>query len=347
MMKMDKSVFFGWFATFAPWFLFDGLKFFTLGFSGCCVTLPPPDHSSVSINVEEGETEEHVHHEKVQAEMDYWMGILKQQAERHAAYKSAMRVWLAVFIALKLDGSVSWNWGLVLLPIWIYLYLENCFACASTLRAKIATSNIDPILVEQGLDADPEHIAKMQYAQMLEGQCVTVCLCQGFPILMAILLVCNLEVTRITTFVIILPVFIFVMACGSCFCLLFLCLTCFDTDAIPGETDDREAGNGRYSPPDAARPFAEAAAESKANRAQEQQSTAPTPSESSTPIVIVSPPSEMAPPSSELAPPSSDLSPPPPPPPSASTLSAALPPPAIHQQQAALQAPTSINADID
>jgi hypothetical protein len=38
-----------------------------------------------------------------------------------------VRAWLSVFIALKLNHQSDWNWGLVLLPVWVYIALNIAF----------------------------------------------------------------------------------------------------------------------------------------------------------------------------------------------------------------------------
>ena len=39
-----------------------------------------------------------------------------------------LRIWFAAFLAAKIDQSVGWSWGLVFLPVWLYLFMQYAFA---------------------------------------------------------------------------------------------------------------------------------------------------------------------------------------------------------------------------
>lgn len=43
-----------------------------------------------------------------------------------------LRAWLAVFVALKLNHQNDWNWGFVLLPVWMYLGMNVLWSCVYT-----------------------------------------------------------------------------------------------------------------------------------------------------------------------------------------------------------------------
>jgi Transmembrane Fragile-X-F protein len=53
--------------------------------------------------------------------------VLKLNALRDFACH-LVRAWVAVFIALKLNHQNDWNWGLVLLPVWVYIVLNYAFS---------------------------------------------------------------------------------------------------------------------------------------------------------------------------------------------------------------------------
>ena len=39
-----------------------------------------------------------------------------------------LRIWFIVFLASKVNGDVNWSWGIVLLPVWFYIFKQYIFA---------------------------------------------------------------------------------------------------------------------------------------------------------------------------------------------------------------------------
>lgn len=63
-----------------------------------------------------------------QVEIDYNRKVLEQSGGKKAVIVALLRIWFAAFLAAKIDQSVGWSWGLVFLPVWLYLFMQYAFA---------------------------------------------------------------------------------------------------------------------------------------------------------------------------------------------------------------------------
>lgn len=63
-----------------------------------------------------------------QAEAEYFEKIIAQKNEQKSILVSLLRIWFAAFLAAKIDGTVDWNWGLVFLPVWVFILLQYIYA---------------------------------------------------------------------------------------------------------------------------------------------------------------------------------------------------------------------------
>ena len=62
--------------------------------------------------------------QKSMMESEYFMKRLQSLINRKSIVVCLLRVWLAIFLAAQNNGDVSWDWGLVLLPVWSYFLVE-------------------------------------------------------------------------------------------------------------------------------------------------------------------------------------------------------------------------------
>lgn len=256
VLRLDRVTSWSWYAVFAPWFAYDALKILVLFHPACLEKIAQPDFSTLQTGPEDEEGADEGDDAKFMAEMDYYQALMRQQSEKGQIVTSALRIWLAGFLAYKLNiitatspaGTSDWNWGLVMLPVWVWIL----FMYADALRNYFAGKGISAALADQDPEAlPPSAQVKMQYAQGLSSSCAASCLCSGPTfILMSVLLVCSLEVKPITTFVIILPVFIALLVLLACILTLYCCLSTIDTDEIERAAEEyRAGGGGDYSPP--------------------------------------------------------------------------------------------------
>jgi len=253
-IRLDKYVHWSWFVVFIPWFLYEGLQALYNLSTAFLTTVPRPDLEQAAQLLEEGHNgEEEQFMLKIELESRYFEKIMEQQDARKGIYVNALRAWLAVFLALQLDGTVEWNWGLVLLPIWTYLFMQYVYAYQLRVWGASKLDGVDMERIETGEEKDPIKMVNAQQSNQLMASSSFLCFSQAAPLFMAILLVSRLEVSDITTFVIILPIFI---AIGCCCCGVFcgICvMSCIDMDEVAKEFGQQEGGPNEgeegYVPP--------------------------------------------------------------------------------------------------
>ena len=274
--KMDGSIKRDWFVVFVPWFLWEIGRIVWLVKSSCLTVIPYPDLLQADMtrggdeegagDEEEGEGFNPEINNQVNLEKltKYYALLVTQEQEKRTLTICILRFWLAMFLAAKLDGSVDWNWGLVFFPVWLFLLFENCFACYFQVLGVSMTEGIDPAELQS--NPNVEDHAKMFYSTNMAGSCVQICCSQIGLILFFVLLVCALQVTSISSFVIIIPFWPLAGIVVLLFFCFFCAVGCLDTDQLDmeleGEEDVHGASNaaaasaaaqgkeGTYVPPD-------------------------------------------------------------------------------------------------
>jgi hypothetical protein len=274
-MHLDHFIHWSWFATFSPWFIYEFLNAMSV-VQTAFASVPRPNPELSKLNVEEGEGgEDEVLLKKVAMENEYFEKAAARLNEQKHLLIYVLRIWLAIFLALKLDQIVAWNWGLVLLPMWVYLFVQYTFAYFFRRWGIAVLRSIQVENIEQLTEIDPLTATKIQHGQSLMSAGFMGCVMQAIPLFMSLLLVSRLTSAHITTFVIILPVFI-ILGCCCCFvfCGIF-CLANVDTEDLArsmqmqgsggdGTASAGEGANGNkegtYVPPDPSQVGAGAAA---------------------------------------------------------------------------------------
>ena len=284
VLRLDRVILWSWFSIFAPWFAYDAIKFLAHIHSGYFATVPRPSPAFSSVKrasqggsagdeeeggAGEGEDEDAQFH----AEMEYYQKVMLQQDEKQSVVLSALRVWLAAFLAYKLDAITNtdtsangigsfWNWGFVMLPVWVWILYCYIEAVRGYWRGSSLSASVAVEIEEAG---GPEHLTpatmvKMQVAEGMTSQCYVSCCCIiPVPVLVSVLLVSSLETpTQISTFIIILPVFLALFLLLACLVTVWCCLVSVDADGVvaaanaanasqdaagqPGYSDDAEGG---------------------------------------------------------------------------------------------------------
>lgn len=253
-IRLDGYTSWNWFAVFAPWFIFESIQIVMHAITAFS-TVPMPDYSSlkpVSVGVggpidddDENDAEEYKM-KRAHMGAEYYGELYEQTQARNGVATHLLRVWLAVFLALQANKDVRWNWGLVLLPIWVHIFKQYVFA--GILRSWglniMSTIGAGGVIGEVAED-DAESGMKRTVGQSIANSYVTTILGTLPLSFMAILLVCRLQEGVFTTFVIILPVFL-VLSCGCCalFCGLFFIVNA-DTDEMSRRLGDPGGGGPR------------------------------------------------------------------------------------------------------
>lgn len=258
MMRLDKDIHWSWFSVFAPWFAYEAISVLSLVHGAFLTTIPAPNYENITLIVEEGHNpDEEMFMQKLQLESDYFQKIMQQKEAQKTILICLLRIWQAIFLALKLNGSRDWNWGLVFLPIWVYLFTQYAWAYFYRLWGLSKLNGLDQEAIAAGADNDPISMTKLQQGRELLSSSFFSCVFQAMPLFMAIMLVCRLQVSSYSTFLIILPVFIII---GCCCCVVFCgicCLASVDMDELEKEVANQRGGGGAggaesdqaYSPP--------------------------------------------------------------------------------------------------
>ncbi len=262
MMRLDKDIDWSWFAVFAPWFIYEGVHVLTMFPMAFVTVISPPDYENLTLIIEEGQNgEEEMFMQKIQLENAYFEKVMEQKNNQKSILICLLRVWQAIFLALKLNGTHDWNWGLVFLPIWVYLFAQYVYSYVFRLwgLSKLSGLNVEAIM--GGTETDPISMVKLQQGNELLSSSFFGCLFQAIPLFMAVMLVCRLQISSYSTFLIILPVFLIV---GCCCCVVFCgicCLSVVDMDGINEEmekqrkqeegaaADGSTGGEKEYMPP--------------------------------------------------------------------------------------------------
>jgi hypothetical protein len=266
LMHLDHYIHWSWFATFAPWFAYEFMNLLSVS-STAFSRIPPPNLDVSKLNAEDGDAgEAELLMKRVMLEHEFFEKSATRLTDQKNFIVYLLRAWLAVFLALKFDQDVDWNWGLVLLPMWVYLAVQFFFAYQFRRwgTAVLKSVNIDNITEES--EVDPVTATRIQHGSSLRSTSTALCTASLVPLYMALLLVCRLATGHsghYTTFVIILPVFIML---GCCCCAVFcglICLANVDTEDLARSMEEAKggagagasAGNGEgngYVPPDPA-----------------------------------------------------------------------------------------------
>lgn len=242
LLRLDGGIEWSWFVVFIPWFLYEIVSIAAFLPAALFTTIPLPDHEMTVnlIDKEEGQGEEDIFMQKLQNEGEYFNKLLQQHAEQKTIIVNLLRLWLAIFFALKFDGSVDWNYGLVFLPVWIFFFVGYIQAFILNSWGDKQTEGIDLMAIINKEDTNPEHTIKVKQGEQLKSTAFTqCCIAPILPLFFAVMLVCRVQVPGATysTFLIILPVFI---GLGCCCLAVFCGLCCFayvDTTELEEEIE--------------------------------------------------------------------------------------------------------------
>lgn len=205
LVRLDKDVSWSWRATFSPWYIYECISVFSLigpAFSTVREpqSMPPP-------SVEDGDIEEDP---RLTAQVQYFEQLVTQISSKVQLVCSLLRLWQAVFLAVKLDNG-SWNWGLVFLPIWLYFFFQMLVsrhykAVAERMLLGLSKTDLQSQLAAGGEGMDPLDSVKYHQYEQLSATGTTVVCAQIAPLFMSIMLVCRLQYGTYSTFLIVLPV---------------------------------------------------------------------------------------------------------------------------------------------
>ena len=248
LAHLDHRIHWSWFATFSPWFIYEGFNILVEFHSAFLVTIVMPEivseEPASGYRQEHGDDEDHEKLlQRLTKESEHFEASMQQQSDRMSIYTRLLRIWLAIFLALKLDGEVSWNWGLVLFPIWTYFFINYAYAAVLRIWGQRLLVGLD----ENDIPTDPADMMRLQRGQTMVGMSSSIIVSQTVLLLMGLLLVSRLAVSSFSTFVIIFPVFVILGCCCCAVCCFMTMLANINTDDLTSKVDsgaDAPGGEG-------------------------------------------------------------------------------------------------------
>lgn len=194
-MQLDKYTDDNWFQVFSPWLVYEGIHFLkTLPTALSIIQLPNFDILE-SANEDEENEGESLLMRKILLDNEYFDALLSRATERKNAVSFLLRAWLAVFLSLKLNGTVDWNWALVLLPVWTYLLFQYMCAYSFKIWGLNVLRKVELKGLEEGAELDPETSNKIQQGQQLTSTAFVSTFLTLTPTFIFVLLVSRLEVS--------------------------------------------------------------------------------------------------------------------------------------------------------
>mmetsp|Transcript_11634 Transcript_11634/g.11666 ORF Transcript_11634/g.11666 Transcript_11634/m.11666 type:complete len:545 (+) Transcript_11634:174-1808(+) len=230
LMRLDNRVNWSLFIVFIPWFLWEAASAVSW-LPKAIKQVSKPEDSSQNGMLNADEDEQHM--QAYAAETKYYEDLMHQLVARKTLIVQVLRIWQLVFIAIKTDGHQPWDWGLVLLPIWLYFLVQLGFGYLLHRWGTSLNTDIDvPTVLSNGGEVDPMVMIRHQHSMELKAQAVAMIFFQIVPLYMALLLVIRLQIVSFSTFIILLPIYI---AIGCCICgvgCALCCLSSIDMDTL-------------------------------------------------------------------------------------------------------------------
>ena len=242
-IRLDNVTTWEWNAVFSPWYIYESITVLFVFHAAfvAVITLPTPPTANPATHegLEEGAHDDELL-KQLASEQEYFLRKVEKSKYQVDVITSLLSIWQAIFLALELNNGRTLNWGLVFLPIWLYLLLKYVVGYSYRGWSNSLLSEIDPTSDEQM--QDPRTSLKIQQAQFLGTQASSSYSSMALPLYLSILLVCRLQVATYSTFIILIPIFLVIGCCclGVCCCLMMA--SCVDTDALEQEMKREQQG---------------------------------------------------------------------------------------------------------
>jgi hypothetical protein len=123
-LKLDSHVSWDWFTVLSPWLAHECLEAMVLAPNSCSPNFSP----DFNLPFDEESCESEILIENMLEETKYFQVLLATATERKAFLGHLLRGFLAISLALKLNGQVYWSWFLVFIPIWVSLLSQLLFS---------------------------------------------------------------------------------------------------------------------------------------------------------------------------------------------------------------------------
>lgn len=170
LMRMDQEVEWSWFKVFIPWFIYEALSILEK-LPTVFSTVPPVDPAlaAAATHIDEETGEEATPEiQIVMQETERHRKLLEQATMRSSLVVNFLRIWFALFLAARLDEDNNWDWGVVMLPIWLYFAVElvTGYLFRQWGSKLIEEADIDMEALEAGVETDPIKMMKFQHGSV-------------------------------------------------------------------------------------------------------------------------------------------------------------------------------------
>ena len=103
---------------------------------------------------------------QMEAEDKHFRQQVEQISARKKIINCVLRAWFAMFLALQLNDTVDWDWGLVMLPIWLIFLVDIVYSRYMSGWGQEMVDGIDMEALENGEVDDPSVMMKAQVSIM-------------------------------------------------------------------------------------------------------------------------------------------------------------------------------------
>jgi len=219
-----------WAAVGLPWYIYQATVVWKLYFRSTHCPMPPQGLDEYHSHMRDASAEEdgtgsdaELLHPKLEA---YYIHLEICSKARQQLYFRFFWIWQTVFFVLQLDGMVTWNAGMVLIPCWMYLAARLVASKIAYQEGCDAKAGLNMDLLRSGQDTDVVSHAKAAHGERLQGKAGLYACCTIMPLVIFVLLACALRGDDISVFWIFTPVWcaLSIVLCLNC-CIMCLCCT--------------------------------------------------------------------------------------------------------------------------
>jgi curved DNA-binding protein CbpA len=166
LMRLDGLIEgWSWFAIFAPWFIYEAFAI-TDKLPSLLQSIHPVNETELERKMTNEMDEQERTMVLITAHEEHFKKLMERALARKSLLVSLLRIWLACFLAVQLDHTVNWDWGLVMLPIWAYFLLEIIQSYVLKAWGSALLEGIDLEACANGEILDPMVLLRAQHGQV-------------------------------------------------------------------------------------------------------------------------------------------------------------------------------------
>jgi len=236
LIKLDGDISWSWFIVFSPWILYEfviSIPLIPLAFFSRIPLYRDEESNENLLSKDYSNTSnEEQYNQNLKAENDYFEKILEKMRSRKTIIISSLRCWFAIFLALKLDSDIIWNWGIIFLPIWTSFVVEYQFIQNLRSWSKLKATGLDVDSIISGQDTDPSHANQLRQSKELSAASNFSLIVLSIIVYVVVMEVIRLSIKHFSFFIVELPIFIMLSCCSCVVLCTFCCLANMDVNEL-------------------------------------------------------------------------------------------------------------------